>query len=140
MKKKINSNGSIYKLNSLLKKSLTTKKDLYDLANLLDFKIDWIGFGNDFKPSNGKLQILNLGNFSIGGSHWCAVNTETRDYFDPIGAPPDDYIPKDYKYYNLPIQNMRFGYCGSYCCLWLYYSNRGELDEFYNTFKIGYNE
>ncbi len=142
MKKKINSNGSIYKLNSLLRKGMTTIKDLHDLANMLDFKIDWIGFGYDFKPSNGKLQILNLGNFSIGGTHWVAVNTESKEYFDPLGAPPDDrYIPKDYKSNNhIPIQNMKFGRCGQYSVLWLYYSNSGETDEFYNIFKKGYYE
>lgn len=140
MKKKINYNGSIYNLNSLLTKGLTTTKDLHNLSKLLGFKIHWIGFGDDFNESNGKLQVINLGNMRIGGTHWCAVNTESKEYFDPLSAPPDDYIPKDYKYYNLPIQNMQFGRCGQYCLLFLYYSNRGETDEFFDLFKIGYNE
>jgi hypothetical protein len=141
MKKKINSNGSINNLHSLLTKGMTTIKDLHNMADLLGFKIDWIGFGDDFKPSNGKLQILNLGNMRIGGSHWCAVNTESKEYFDPLGAPEDNYIPKDYTTNNhIPIQNMKFSRCGQYTVLFLYYSNRGETDEFFDLFKIGYNE
>ena len=141
MKKKINSNGSIKNLHGLLTKSFTTGNDLMNLADLLGFKIDWIGFGNDFKPSNGKLQILNLGNKRIGGTHWVGVNTETKEYMDPLGAPPDNYIPKDYKTNNhIPVQNMKYGRCGTYVGLWLFYSNRGESDEFFDLFKIGYNE
>lgn len=140
MKKKINYNGSIYNLNSLLTKGLTTTKDLHNLSKLLGFKIDWIGFGHDFNESNGKLQVINLGNMRIGGTHWCGVNTESKEYFDPLSSPPDNYIPKDYKYYNLPIQNMQFGRCGQYTCMFLYYSNKGESDEFFDLFKIGYNE
>lgn len=141
MKKKINSNGSIYNLNSLLKKSLTSETDLKNLAKLLGFKIDYIGFGSNWSPDKGKLCILNLGNMRIGGTHWTAVNTESKEYFDPLGGPPDDYIPKDYKTNNhMPIQNMRYGRCGQFCAIWLYYSNRGETDEFFDIFKIGYNE
>lgn len=139
MKKKINSNGSINNLHSLLTKGMTTIKDLHNMADLLGFKIDWIGFGNDFKESNGKLQILNLGSWK-NQSHWVGVNTESKIYFDPLGAPPDNYIPKDYKHYDLPIQNMNYGRCGQYVNLFLFYSNRGELDEFFDLFKIGYNE
>jgi hypothetical protein len=139
MKKKINSNGSINNLHSLLTKGMTTIKDLHNMADLLGFKIDWIGFGDDFKESNGKLQILNLGSWK-NQSHWVAVNTESKEYMDPLSAPPDNYIPKDYKHYDLPIQNMNWGRCGQYVCLFLYYSNRGETDEFFDLFKIGYNE
>lgn len=138
MKKKINSNGSIRNLHSLLTKSMTTIKDLNNMADLLGFKINWIGFGDDFKESNGKLQILNLGNMKISGTHWVAVNTESKEYFDPLGAPPDNYIPKNYKHYDLPVQNMDYGRCGQYCVLFLYYSNRGESKEFFDLFKIGY--
>lgn len=140
MKKKINSNASIKNLRGLLTNGLTTVKDLHNMADLLGFKIDWIGFGNDFKPSNGKLQILNLGNWK-NQSHWVGVNTESKEYFDPLGAPPDDYIPKDYTTNNhIPVQNMKFGRCGQYVCFFLYYSNLGKSDEFFDLFKIGYNE
>ena len=140
MKKKINSNGKIKNLHGLLTKSLSTAKDLMNLADLLGFKIDWIGFGNDFKSSNGKLQILNLGNWK-NQSHWVAVNTESKEYFDPLGSPPDDYIPKDYTTNNhIPVQNMKYGRCGIYVTMFLFYSNRGETDEFFDLFKIGYNE
>lgn len=140
MKKKINSNNSISHLYGMLTKSMTTAEDLIKLSKLLGFNVDYIGFGKDWSPSLGKLCILNLGNMKMGGTHWCAVNTETKEYFDPLGAPPDDYMPKDYKTNNhMPIQNMKYGRCGQYSILWLYYSNRGESDEFYKLFDIGYN-
>lgn len=137
MKKKINLNSSF----SIFKKSMTTPKDLNNLADLLGFKIDYIGFGYNWNPNMGKLCILNLGNMRIGGTHWVGVNTETKEYFDPLGAPPDDYIPKDYKTNNhMPVQNMNYGRCGQYVCSFLFYSNKGETDEFFKLFKIGYYE
>ena len=84
---------------------------------------------------------LNLGNAVIGGSHWVAVNNETKEYFDALGAPPPDYIPKDYTSNNgHTIQNLRFQHCGTYCCLWLYYSSKGNTDKFFRLFKKGYYE
>mgnify|MGYP000346764619 CR=1 FL=1 len=83
----------------LLKKSLTTPEDLRKIANSLNFNIDYIGFGYNFPEikDSSKLCILNLGNDLIGGTHWLAVNNESKEFFDPIGAPPPNYIPKDYK-------------------------------------------
>lgn len=127
----------------LLKKSLTTPEDLRKIANSLGFSIDYIGFGYNYPQikDSCKLCILNLGNDLIGGTHWIAVNNETKEYFDPLGAPVPDYIAKDYKHNNHNgIQDMKWGHCGQYCVLWLYYSNKGKSKDFFKLFKKGYYE
>ena len=70
----------------LLKKGLTTPDDLRKIADMLGFTIDYIGFGYNFPliKDSSKLCILNIGNRMIGGSHWVAVNNETKEYFDPF--------------------------------------------------------
>jgi hypothetical protein len=125
----------------LLEKGLTTPDDLRKIAEMLGFKIDYIGWGYNFPliKDTCKLCILNLGTQAIGGTHWTAVNNETKEYFDPLGVMPPEYIPKDYRNNNhQTIQNMRWGHCGSYCVLWLYYSNQGSTDDFYKLFIEGY--
>lgn len=122
----------------LLKKSLTTPEDLRKIANSLNFNIDYIGFGYNFPEikDSSKLCILNLGNDLIGGTHWLAVNNESKEFFDPIGAPPPNYIPKDYKNNNNNgIQDIKYGRCGQYCCLFLYYSNKGKSKDFFKIFS-----
>lgn len=122
----------------LLRKSRTTADDLNKIADMLGFKIDYIGFGYNFPliKNNSKLCILNLGNETIGGTHYVAVNNETKEYFDPLGVMPPNYIPKNYKHNNhYTIQDMDYGHCGEYCVLWLYYSNLGKSDEFFKLFK-----
>ena len=127
----------------LLDKGMTTPEDLRKIARVLGFHIDYIGFGYNFPliKDTSKLCILNLGNDIIGGTHWVAVNNETKEYFDPLGGPPPDYIPRDYKNNNHhTYQNWRFAHCGQYCVLWLYYSNRGNSDKFFELFREGYDE
>ena len=105
---------------------------------MLGFKIDYIGFGYNFPliKNDCKLCILNLGNETIGGTHYVAVNNESKEYFDPLGVMPPEYIPKDYKNNdNYTIQDMNNGHCGEYCVLWLYYSNLGKSNEFFKLFK-----
>lgn len=132
---KIKNINKLLNLN-LINKSITSSEDLYKLAEILGFNIDYIGFGYNFPDieKDCKLCILNLGNDIIGGSHWVAVNTKTKEYFDPLGLPPDNYIPKDYTYNKETIQNPKFGRCGQYSILFLYYSNLGKSDEFYKLF------
>ncbi len=128
---------------NLLKKRLTTPEDLRKIAEMLGFHIDYIGFGYNFPliKDRCKLCILNLGNDLIGGTHWIAVNNEAHEYFAPLGGPPPDYIPKDYKNNNhRTYQNWRFAHCGQYCVLWLYYSSKGRSKEFFDNFQEGYNE
>ena len=81
------------------KKGLTTPEDLRKIAEMLGSHIDYIGFGYNFQSIKDtcKLCILNIGNDLIGGSHWVAVNNESKEYFDPLGVMPPSNIPKNYK-------------------------------------------
>jgi hypothetical protein len=75
-----------------------------------------------------------MGTPQISGTHWMAVSNKDKKYFDPLGLPRPRVIPKDYTYHEIDIQNPRFGHCGQYCVLWLYYLQHNQLDKFYNLF------
>jgi hypothetical protein len=121
---------------ALLTKSRTNRQDLLKLlkeSGIYDAKVDWSYMFDQSIP----YMILNLGNPStIGGTHWVAVDNKKKRYFDPLGASPPSYIPKDYEYNNLQIQDFNFGHCGQYCVAFLVYSKADELDRFYNLFTI----
>jgi hypothetical protein len=122
-------------LNRLLSKSSTNRGELEKLlreSGITDGEVDW---AYNYNP-NVPYMILNLGNLAIGGTHWVAVDNVKKIYFDPLGASPPTYIPRDYQYNNLQIQNFNFGHCGQYCVLFLVYSKADELDRFYNLFTI----
>lgn len=120
---------------NIIKKSNTTTDDLYKILkeiDMKDVKIDWSYNFNKNIP----YMILNLGNIGIGGTHWVAVDNKHKIYFDSLGASPPSYIPDDYQYNNVQIQDYNFGHCGQYACMFLYYSKNGEVDRFYNLFDI----
>jgi hypothetical protein len=77
--------------------------------------------------------IINLD--SIGnGTHWVACNTAKKMYFDSYAQPPINAI-KDYKYNKTKeIQLLTNMNCGALCCLWLYFVNKKNVDEFYKLF------
>lgn len=123
----------LQRIRSILRKSLTKKHELIELMDLLNVPatVDWQMDFNESKP----YQILNLGNGIIGGTHWVAVDNKNRRYFDSFGLPPPDPIPKDYEWQPIQIQDINYGHCGQYATLFLYYSQKGELDKFYNMFS-----
>ena len=119
----------------VLKKPKTSQEDLVKLlkdSGINNGKVDWAYNFDQSIP----YMILNLGNLTIGGSHWVAVDNIKKRYFDPLGASPPTYIPRGYEYNNLQIQDFNFGHCGQYCVLFLVYSKADELDRFYNLFTI----
>ena len=119
----------------VLRQSKTNQEELIKLlkdSGINDAKVDW---SYNFDQSTPYM-ILNLGNLTIGGTHWCAVDNIKKRYFDPLGASPPTYIPRGYEYNNLQIQDFNFGHCGQYCVLFLVYSKADELDRFYNLFTI----
>lgn len=121
---------------NILQKSSTNKTDLYKLLDELEVKnvkIDW-GYNHDRNKYD--YMILNIGNGLTGGSHWVAVSNKHKRYFDSFGMPPRSYIPKDYEWTPLQIQDIRFGRCGQYAALFLYYCSKNEIDKFYNLFHI----
>lgn len=117
------------KIQSLLNKSMTTRDELEKLLELLHIKGN-VAWSIDFDASQ-PTQILNIGNGLIGGTHWVAVDNIHKRTFDPFGLPPVPFIPKDYNWVPLDVQNIRYGHCGQFCALWLYYSLRNDIDKFY---------
>ncbi|GMF27557.1 unnamed protein product [Phytophthora lilii] len=118
----------------IIKLSRTTDDQLMKLANSLGVKVDQIDFKQHLDRSKHYC-ILNKGTPQLGGTHWLAVSNKHKAYFDPLGLPRPRVIPKDYSYREVEIQNPRFGHCGQYCVLWLYYLQHGRVDDFYQLFK-----
>ena len=124
-----------YFVSQIIKKPMTTKSDLEFLAKKLnlDVKINWL---KDVDPNDKSAQIINLGNPTIGGSHWVAIYNGM--YFDPFGIVPPEKLDQ-LEWIPLQIQDQNFGGCGNYAVLWLYYAKEGELDQFYNMFNVDPN-
>ncbi|GMF35216.1 unnamed protein product [Phytophthora lilii] len=122
----------------IIKLSRTTDNQLMKLTNSLGVKVDQIDFKQKL-DKNKDYCILNMGNPMIGGTHWLAVSNKDKAYFDPLGLPRPRVIPKDYSYREVEIQNPRFGHCGQYCVLWLYYLQHNQLDKFFKLFKDQYD-
>lgn len=119
----------------LASKSMTTKGDIDKLLKELSIpaKVDW---GYNFNTDEPYM-IYNLGHPLLnGGTHWVAVDNVKKRYFDPLGASPPEYIPKNYEFSNVQIQDFNFGHCGQYSVLFLKYSMNDEIDRFYNLFTI----
>lgn len=138
MKNKLNKTRLVknYFFSEIIKKPMTTKSDLEFLAKKLnlDVKINWL---KDTDPNYKGAQIINLGNPIIGGSHW--TGSYNGIYFDPFGMVPPEKLDH-LEYIPLQIQNMKFGGCGNYVILWLYYAKMNEIDKFYNFFKTDPND
>ncbi len=120
-------------INSILQKSRTTRSDLEKLLKKLNINasVDWQA---DFDPKI-PAQVLNLGNGILGGTHWVAVDNLNKRYFDSFGQVPPPIIPKSYEWYPLQIQDPDYGHCGQYAALFIYYSKKNELDQFFNLFN-----
>lgn len=103
--------------------------DLRQLARKLGFRISKITFDEDININGGLLygiNIINLGDEQIGGTHWTLWfvpkdRSGVTYYFDSFGAPPEDHIVelskrkgKDIIYNNKQIQ----GYSEQHCGIW----------------------
>jgi hypothetical protein len=120
-----------FNIKNILKQQMTTRSDLEfmcDKMGLDNVKINWL---KDVDPLDTGMNIINIGNPSIGGTHWIA--TYNGRYFDSFGLVPPEKLNR-LEWTPLQIQDIREGYCGNYCLLWLYYNKIGELDQFYNLF------
>lgn len=137
MKKKIikirtNCLAKSFSVSSILKKPMTTRSDLEFLLNKLEiepFRVVWL---KDADPNYREAQVINLGNKTIGGSHW--VCTYDGKYFDSFGMVVPEKLDH-LEWIPLQKQNQNYGHCGQYVCLWLYYAKMDELDKFYNLFE-----
>lgn len=139
-KKKLNTRRSfagwngierVYSVRDIIRKEMTTKSDLEFLAkklNIEPFRVTWL---KDVDINYRGPQIINLGNPSIGGTHWTA--TYDGKYFDSFGLAPPQKL-EWMEWTPLHLQDINKGFCGNYAILWLYYAIEDELDKFYNLF------
>jgi len=120
-----------YFVSEILKKPMTTRSDLEFLAKKLnlDVQINWL---KDVDVSDKGMQIINLGNPTISGTHWTC--TYDGKYFDSFGLIPPEKLDH-LEWIPLQKQNQNYGHCGQYSILWLYYAKEGELYKFYNLFE-----
>lgn len=136
MKKKIINRNlhKQYSVSNIVKKEMTTKSDLEFMAKKLGIEPLRIVWLKDADPNYKGAQIINLGNPSLSGTHWtCSYD---GFYFDSFGlVPPQKFEDYNYQWIPLQIQDPKYGFCGNYVILWLYYAMRNELDQFYNLFQ-----
>ncbi|GMF52684.1 unnamed protein product [Phytophthora lilii] len=115
--------------------SRTTDDQLMKLANSLGVKVDQIDFKQHLDRSKDYC-IINMGNPMIGGKHWTAVSNKDKFYFYPLGLPRPRVIPSNYKYREVDIQDPRFGHCGQWTVLFVYYLQHGKVDNFYKLLRV----
>ena len=132
----------------------TTDKQLFKIANDLNFKINWIGFAEDIKNEvcqNG-IYIINLGDKNIGGTHWTMLCIDNKHafYFDSFAMPPEDEIVNFLMTHQIPslnfnnknqIQQIDKELCGIYCICCAYYlvKKKGSLLKRFNEFINDFN-
>lgn len=116
-------------ISKIIRNPVSSKADLEKLADKLGIRvvIDWL---DNYK--NGDTGIYNIDADHIGGSHWVAIYKDM--YFDPLGLPIARNNLNYLQYTTLPIQNFRYGGCGLYCVLFIYYASKDDIDGFYNLF------
>jgi hypothetical protein len=86
------------------------------------------------------LIILNTDESTGPGEHWCAAfisETKHCEYFDPLGAPPNNelfdyfFIPHlstyadTIEYNTIPVQHISAKTCGPHCIYFGYFRSRG---------------
>lgn len=110
---------------------VSSRSDLENICERLGItcRVDWA------ENWDGTDSILNIGD-DDEGTHW-VVATKEKKYFDPFGLAPDSDIPSwdELQWKPFQVQSIDTGYCGQYCCLYLWYSQRGREDEFWAIFQ-----
>jgi hypothetical protein len=120
-------------------KGITSNIDLEELANLLNLKVNYIGFAENLKGTkikNGSY-IINLGDDMIKGTHWTILHIKDKDayYFDSFGVVPEDHLIKwlgrDVQYNKKQLQSINSQFCGQWSILAMYYLQKknGSLKE-----------
>ncbi len=118
-----------------MNESFTTPSDLFKLARRLGVRLAWVGFKDKIplKLIPGMGYIVNLQSSDEGnGSHWVCFQISNDGkiaaYFDSFGSEMPievemvlfsqaglGWVFKNKKI----IQNLRSGYCGQYCLMFL---------------------
>lgn len=83
--------------------------------------------------------IINLDSYGHG-SHWVALNTKKKLYFDSYAEEMPRDVPRDYKKASdwKQLQSLEAEDCGPLCCLWLKYINSYSNKEYYDLFEDVY--
>lgn len=130
---------------------ISSDKQLINLAKQLKIKVNYIGFAENLPNNINKLDgsyIINLGDNSIGGSHWTCFYIEKNMSFynDSFAGGPEDIVISWLANNNIKtiIYNDDFQFqeisetlCGIWCILFLYYmthSKKKNLIERFNEF------
>lgn len=156
-------------VNSISGYGITSTSQLYDLADKLGLKLNYVGFAENLHtmiPKNG-IYIINLGNNQIFGTHWTVliINGNNAFYSDSYGAPPEDeifdfvkkkktrsqngtsqersavHIKLDYNK-DIQLQAIDENYCGIWALLTSYYliKKKGTLAERFNQFASNFTD
>lgn len=120
-------------IRQIIKSSVDSDADLLKLAKKMNVQVDQIDYKKNLDLRKD-YAILNMAD-SGSGTHWVAVSNKDKLYFDPLRLPPPRVIPKDYKQAPFRVQNERFGHCGDYATLFLYYLQHDKLSNFYKQFQ-----
>ena len=121
----------------------TSTSDLYKLCKELGLTNVHVCRQSDLKQtlSNKRIRniIINLDDYG-GGSHWVAINTPKKMYFDSYAQYPPLSVPKVYKMASQKkeIQSIEATDCGALCALWLYYINYKSNPDYYQLFRDCY--
>lgn len=128
-------------------KTILSNIDILQICNYLKIPIVDV-FSKDELPSQKikGLFVVNLGDSSTGGTHWCCMSTIPKNvfYFDSFGAPPsisiDKYIKKvtnkkRYFINKIQVQNLTGTWCGWVCIavMWLMMYLKGSVAQRFDT-------
>jgi hypothetical protein len=129
---------------------ITTNTQLRELADSISIPLNDINYAEALNIDKDGGYIVNLGNDSIGGTHWTALWLENKKafYFDSFAGPPPDMLVAKLKrlkvhelYYNesYEFQKIDETLCGVWCMVFLHYMNkkkwRGRTLTLCNRFK-----
>ena len=120
-------------------KPSTTSNELIELCKKLKVKLNFIGFKNLLPKKLKKgAYIINLHNSTDKQgantiNHWVCFYTDLPKqslyYFDSFGYNPFEEIfdyNKNVYHTNYDYQALNSGYCGEYCCYFLYLCHRQD--------------
>jgi hypothetical protein len=118
----------------------TSTADLYDLADKIGLKNLIITSKSGFAQAERQYESIVMNLNDTVGSHWTAVNTKKKLYFDSYNQPPPECIPRSYKSANhdFEVQSIDAQDCGQLSVLFLYYCKYKSVREFYRLFKDVY--
>ena len=123
----------------------SSKYDLYNLAKSINLDDLIIIRKNELPYYIDKYENIIMNLDSVGnGSHWVALNTKHKIYFDSYGQPPPNIVPKSYKYVKefelQSINGISSTMCGQLSLYFLNFLKKNNnyniaIKKFYEKFK-----